>query len=389
MLESKLELVLLVVSYTKRIMLIKKSIIVIFIILNSGIASGQIYNNFKTMDHVYKSWLLKKCDTLYYSEKISSDIISGTIKLIDSKRTFPLYSLYNGSEISPLIITRNEQQYLIAELSKLKDFSWPTSMFPKSKRVSLEYIKSLYPTTNNEVNDQQNDCATIYSFSKPIFIRNGTICLYIDQELYNNSSNLLFIQFYQIIKGNWEEYADVFMHTPGDSEKLQRIGNNDLQTEKSKPLLENTLPDQSLLTDTQIQKFSKNALKVFHSGTGDSIHLIFPSPSQGKRIVKYLGETNTFSYEMLGMYFLINSKNVLDSAKVLNIDWSKTKFIGVKKSTTIIKAKDWANEPLIITNINVMFNYNSRKFLLEFKGLYFIDNEVKTTGIGKIIEIKK
>ncbi|WP_143774385.1 hypothetical protein [Niastella vici] len=55
-------------------------------------------------------------------------------------------------------------------------------------------------------------CSIVYTFSKPVFIRNGTVALYLDQKRYRGNYTQLEFGFYKQENGRWEELAAVYKH---------------------------------------------------------------------------------------------------------------------------------------------------------------------------------
>ncbi|WP_461453613.1 hypothetical protein [Mucilaginibacter sp.] len=203
-------------------MIFKKNIALILFLIISYKSFSQAPINFQTMSHVHEEWKgLRHCDTLYYANKIQPEVIDATIKQLRSKKVYPVSDLYMGANKAPLIVTVAEQTYLIAELKKLKSFEWPSGMFPNSKLINIDSTKSVFLITNKLPKSQSDECSIIYTFSKPIYFRNGSIALYLDQEQYSNISTQLTYNFYYKENKEWVEYADCYINMgkedPGDN----------------------------------------------------------------------------------------------------------------------------------------------------------------------------
>jgi len=189
-----------------------QTITVIVILFKSTYAFSQAPMNFETMDHVYQEWISRgHCDTMYYADKINNEVIDSTINRIAKIKSYPLSDLYQSQDRKPFIITTQEQTYLISELKQLRGLRWPDKMFPNSKRVSSEDIKNVFKITKQYPNEKADNCSVIFTFSKPIYLRNNTICLYLDQAQYSNTQIQLAYSFYIKTEGEWEEYAQCYI----------------------------------------------------------------------------------------------------------------------------------------------------------------------------------
>jgi hypothetical protein len=199
-------------------MMLRKAAIVLIvaigvILFKSTCAFSQAPMNFETMDHVYQEWLGRgACDTMYYADKIDKEVIDSTISRIAKKTSYSLSVLYRTTDREPFIITKEEQVYLISELKKLENLKWPDKMFPNSKMVSSKDIKNVFKVTKQYPKEKADNCSIIFTFSKPIYFRNNTICLYLNQEQYSNTEIQLTYNFYIKIDGEWEGFADCYIN---------------------------------------------------------------------------------------------------------------------------------------------------------------------------------
>lgn len=232
-----------------------KILLTLLFSFNIGIAFSQGRIDFKTMDHVYQDWSDRwvfdslNCDKMYYMESVAPDIINSTIKILSEKRSFPISEFYIGNKDKPFIISQAEQTYLIDELNKLQDFKWPSKMFPNSIKLTDNEIQKVFSITKKYPWPKSAACSIIYSFSKPIFIRNNTICLYLSQEQYGESNSQSKFSFYKKNGSEWEEYADVFVDFGKEIEKTQKA------VEKSAPI--------STISNEQLELLSKKYFMLF------------------------------------------------------------------------------------------------------------------------------
>ena len=177
-------------------------------------------NKLGLIENPYRDWVGRwdwekfECDSLYYTAKIEENIIDSTILKLKTRNEFEIYYLYNGSYSTNLILSADEQRILCEELEKLKNHVWDKNLFPNSKRLDSESeIKSqLQSNENLKTEKEKNMCSIIYTFSKPIYIRNNSICLYLDQKRYRRGDRQLEFSFYIYENNRWEQLAVVYKY---------------------------------------------------------------------------------------------------------------------------------------------------------------------------------
>ena len=343
------------------------------------------------MHHVYEDWLNRKsCDTLYYAENVSTELLDKTIKLISLTKTFPLYDLYIGKETNPLTITSAEQLYIITELQKMKTFSWPQTMFPSSKRVPLKEMASVFEITNQFSDEKWSLCSLIYCFSKPIFFRGRTICLYIDQATYSKTNSRIFIQFFQKINGNWEEYADVFTQLGKDQNRdaqlVDKLTDQVLQSQISRD------PENGISANPEtFHDFGKRIYSIFQSNKDANFSLLFPTLEERITLSNQMGvstkidtSNDYMKYNHMEMILKFNydCRRILDKAKTLGIDWSNAIYSETKKTDIVLGVKNKDGSSKTITNLEVDFIEDNHKFKIELGGVFFINNAWKMVAIS-------
>ena len=166
-------------------------------------------------DWVYR-WKLERfeCDTMYYTAEIEDYIIDSTINRIKQSREFEVHFLYRGDDSKPFEISTKEQSYLIKELEKLKNHRWDADIFPYSKRLEHKEIQAVFDLSEKlPTEKEKNMCAIVYTFSKPIFIRNGSVVLYLSQQRYRGNYTQLDFMFYELNQNErWENLAKVYSY---------------------------------------------------------------------------------------------------------------------------------------------------------------------------------
>lgn len=165
-------------------------------------------NKYNLMKNPYSDWVYRwkfegfECDTMYYTVQVETSIIDSTINIIKQTQSFQNFN-----------ITKDEQNYLIKELELLKSHRWEPNMFPYSSRLEQNEIQPTFDKTENlQTEKAKNMCSIVYTFSKPIFIRNGAIALYLDQRRYRTNYTQLEFGFYKLENNRWEQVAAAYKY---------------------------------------------------------------------------------------------------------------------------------------------------------------------------------
>jgi len=177
-------------------------------------------DNLKLIKNPYKDWVFRwkyesfECDTMYYTKHIDSTVINSTISQIESKDAFNLSVIYRGQLTKPLKLSVEEKQYLIQELNKLKDHSWDIDIFPNSRRLD-DHIA--IETTFNSIENLPLEkaiytCAIVYTFSRPIYLRDNNMALFLDQKRYRGNITQLSFNFYHFENNRWKLVSEVYSY---------------------------------------------------------------------------------------------------------------------------------------------------------------------------------
>ncbi|OQP40716.1 hypothetical protein A4H97_13925 [Niastella yeongjuensis] len=176
-------------------------------------------NKYNLIENPYSDWVYRwklerfECDTMYYTAQVETKIIDSAINVIKQNQSFDIHFLYRGDNKKKFTISIDEQEYLITELDLLKNYKWEQNMFPYSRRLEQNEIQPVFDKTENlPTEKEKNMCSIVYTFSKPIFIRNGTIALYLDQKRYRTNYTQLEFGFYILENNRWEQIASVYKH---------------------------------------------------------------------------------------------------------------------------------------------------------------------------------
>ncbi|WP_330858772.1 hypothetical protein [Mucilaginibacter sp.] len=176
-------------------------------------------NKYNLIENPYLDWVYRwklrgfECDTMYYTSQIEPAVIDSTLNKISKGRAFEISFLYSNDNLKTFEITRDEQNYLIKELKQLKNHRWAAGMFPYSRCLEQKEIQPTFNITENlQTENEKNMCSIVYTFSKPIFIRNGTIALYLDQKRYRTNYTQLEFGFYKLENNHWDKIANVYQY---------------------------------------------------------------------------------------------------------------------------------------------------------------------------------
>jgi hypothetical protein len=177
-------------------------------------------NKLGLMYDPYRDWVSRwkydniECDTMYYTSYIENSIIDSTINILKQQTEFKTTNLYIDKLPKTFTLTKEEQELLIKELDKLKGYTWEANLFPYSKRLttSSEIATTFAMTEKLSKEVEKNMCSIVYTFSRPIFIRDKTMVLFLDQKRYRGNYTQLSYDFYVYEKGNWEKYSTIYAH---------------------------------------------------------------------------------------------------------------------------------------------------------------------------------
>ena len=177
-------------------------------------------NKLGLMEDPYRDWVSRwgydniECDTMYYTSYIDKHIIDSTINILIKQSEFKTTSLYSGKLPKKFTLTKDEQEFLIKELGKLKNYTWEMNLFPFSKRLTTdsEIVSTFTLTEKLSKEVEKNMCSIVYTFSRPIYIRNKTMVLFLNQQRYRGNYPQLSFNFYVFENGRWENYSTVYAH---------------------------------------------------------------------------------------------------------------------------------------------------------------------------------
>lgn len=152
----------------------------------------------------------------YYADRIYPSMIKPIHEALTNRK---IYSIYRN-KVDTLVLTKGEKRFLSKELRTLESFRWGDQVIRNSKSVDRDSLDELigeirnltYDSIRQVSGDKELDNYVIrngqywgFSFSKPIFIRNGSICLFFMMNYFNSAGSSEWA-FYRKDNAVWEKW---------------------------------------------------------------------------------------------------------------------------------------------------------------------------------------
>jgi hypothetical protein len=135
-------------------------------------------------------WRTTYNEPIVYTDKVENGVWDKLKKDLEKKN---IIGSTSSNQNDSLKLTDKEQEYLIAQIEKNKAFIWPDGLFKNSKRIELDSMWSFlkkerarYSELRNKaakskdtlmINQLKNKLPWVYTFTKPIYLRDNTICV--------------------------------------------------------------------------------------------------------------------------------------------------------------------------------------------------------------------
>jgi hypothetical protein len=157
----------------------------------------------------YRSSVNSACDTFRYADRIDERVID-VLKEIIAADTVIKGPTYGGIIKDSLTITGGERQMIIEKLTMAGNHRWESNLFPKSQLVKAELADTIVKRVSKTKDSLMVKlCTEIYSFSKPFFFRNDTLCVF-----YFEKNSVLMREgecwLYKKEKNEWRKYFKIF-----------------------------------------------------------------------------------------------------------------------------------------------------------------------------------
>lgn len=121
-------------------------------------------------------------ENIVYNEKIHSYSISFTREALNKDTLFDWkYTFRHEKRGLPdslvFVLKKSEKAFINKQLDKMKDFSWKKHLFKQSLAVDFETLGAYKKAHGRKLGYNPEDYKNGgYAFTKPIFIRNSTVC---------------------------------------------------------------------------------------------------------------------------------------------------------------------------------------------------------------------
>ena len=159
---------------------------------------------------------------IIFTDKINKNDLD-KIKSKFKKNT--IYDISQTRNQNYIIFTKQEKKYIFQQLEIASRPCWNETIFPGAqlileedalnyiKKTTQEYLENFNKPTNTE-NDRMNliknyQRPTIFKFSKPIYLRNRSICLVYFASICGNPCGFEELCFYKIANNTWSKWIVV------------------------------------------------------------------------------------------------------------------------------------------------------------------------------------
>jgi len=138
----------------------------------------------------------------FYTDSISKSQIAGIKTQLNRDTIFD--NNWLTSEIKFIILSKEEKKYINSELDKFKDFTWRQGLVPQFKIIRTDTVNAIF-------NDRRRGWAYfhtkyglyIHNFTKPIFLRNNTVCIFYKQYTCDYLCGFGTLDIYILKGGKW------------------------------------------------------------------------------------------------------------------------------------------------------------------------------------------
>lgn len=158
--------------------------------------------------------MYRNCSTFFYTDKIDTSVLGKIRGLFEKDQTFSRWTSYEDvSNTEKTRFTLEERAYILKQINELGKNTWQPFFLPGSQLIPFHSLKSLLKETAQRKSDPDvKICKEVYSFSKPFFLRNNTLCIF-----YTGKTNIFThegeLWLYRKEQGKWNKYAPLHVWT--------------------------------------------------------------------------------------------------------------------------------------------------------------------------------
>lgn len=177
-------------------------IVLLFGILNAAYSQNHTYEK-KFIRSFYKDK-----GSIVYADALSKGILQEIKKALS---TDTIRGFDEKNFMHDLIISRKERSQLNSQMNKLEDSVWINNVLDNSKMVDRHKIDHiLKDRAYGWSNFNKEYGLGFHSFSKPIFIRNYTICIFYNDFSCPQTCGSGELAVYKKIHGNWKKWLILY-----------------------------------------------------------------------------------------------------------------------------------------------------------------------------------
>jgi len=159
---------------------------------------------------------------IIYTDKISKGDIDNIKSHLKSKTLFDVSHTINQNSVT---LTRQEIKYISDQLESFSYDLWQENLFSGAKLIKESDVMSFIKKTNqvylenyNNPNNTETDRMTmvknyqrpnVFKFSKPIYLRNKSLCLIYFSSVCGNPCGFDELCFYKIENSTWTKWVVV------------------------------------------------------------------------------------------------------------------------------------------------------------------------------------
>lgn len=184
-------------------------------LLSSIESKSQVHNTFALIDSIYKTAEATRkfnhagvsCDTFYYTNHVAFWEDLDDISQLIANRPVIQKQMRDLPGVDSITLSPVELQLIRVSLSLMKKHTWPNRMFADSKMINSQDVDALLTKIDSsDLLLEKKLCFTIYAFSRPIFFRDSSWCIFL-----RSQSDILTREgdcsLYYLENGEWKRYA--------------------------------------------------------------------------------------------------------------------------------------------------------------------------------------
>jgi len=138
----------------------------------------------------------------FYSDKISYHQIDEMRESLNKDTLFS--NNWPKREVTYLVFSTEERAHINREIDKFINFKWRDGLVPQLKMISADTIKSIFADRLKSWRYFYNKYGLyIHEFTKPIFLRNNTICIFYKQFVCGDLCGFGTFDVYLLKEGKW------------------------------------------------------------------------------------------------------------------------------------------------------------------------------------------